>query len=252
MPKKSSRPPAYHFDVRYIPIEPYPSHILFILNTTTNAKYIERLPVGLDEQSSGIEFFPEIAQHAAAEVTKGLIKHLKNDLNVFTEGGGSVSGTVTLSTDDRTLSSAVARELQKSGYPRAQVQTKSIVLLAQREFEEAFREVKRKVNPPLNSTVASLLKTPESIGFHNFRPPTSNDRLLQKADNEVQERQLRLSQYVQYLSNARPAQSLTDLTHNVMEEMDIVGRLLTVKPLNKVRREAEQGIAESQLDFALR
>ncbi|KAK1233896.1 hypothetical protein PQX77_002919 [Marasmius sp. AFHP31] len=248
MPKKSSRPSAYHFDVRYIPIEPYPSHILFILNTTTNAKHIERLPVDLDERTSGIEFFPETAEHAAPEVAKGLVKHLKNDLYVFTEGG-SGSGT-SVSTDDPTLSKAVAAELKKLGYPRAQVQTKSIVLLAQREFDDAFREMKRKASPPLNPTVASLLQTPESIGFHNFRPPSLET--FPDVENEVQERQARVTQYLQYLTNARPAQSLTDLRFNIMEEMAMLERLFVAKPLDVIKREAEQGVAESQLDYALR
>ncbi|KAJ8088474.1 hypothetical protein PM082_022547 [Marasmius tenuissimus] len=248
MPKNSSRPSAYHFDVRYIPIEPYPSHILFILNTTTNAKHIERLPVDLDEHTSGIEFFPETAEHAAPEVAKGLVKHLKNNLHVFTEGG-SGSG-MSVSTDDPTLSKIVAAELKKLGYPRAQVQTKSIVFLAQREFDDAFRDMKRKANPPLSPTVASSLQTPESIGFHNFRPPSLET--FPDVENAVQERQVRVTQYLQYLTNARPAQSLTDLRFNIMEEMDMLERLFVAKPLDMIEREAEQGVAESQLDYALR
>ncbi|KAL0571732.1 hypothetical protein V5O48_010224 [Marasmius crinis-equi] len=244
MPKKGSPTCSYYFDVRYVPIEPYPSHVLFIFDTTTSkAKQphiVERLPVGLDERKSGIVFFPETAEHAANEVAKGLIKRLA--LN---------HDKLDLSTDDPDLAQSVTSELAKLGHPRLRIQTRNLVALSQRYFNDIFGELMGKAVPPLSSTAMSFFPPSQSIGFHNFRPPSPN---VGKQGNDKEFNDLNAkAQYVSCLGNARPpAVSVEDINHDIPTELRKLEMLLAAKPFLVVRREADEGIAEAQLDYAIR
>ncbi|KAK7031181.1 hypothetical protein VNI00_013597 [Paramarasmius palmivorus] len=248
MSPKASDATRWHFDARYIPIEPNPCHVLFIVNMTGIKKHVERLPVGLDKQTSGIKFFPEIASEAAPEVAKALIHAFKQHLggtDVFPFGP---SGS--LSTDDRSLAQAVGAELRKLGIgqERSRIEYKYLISFAQGHFEATFKDLKKQFGA--TEKVTQLLDTPESIGFHNFR--SCNLKARRPEEDPFDESVQRLLEYMHSLLNARPAISLSKLDHKLDEEMDKLRRLFHSKPTPMVEEEADRGVPESQLDFALR
>uniref|UniRef100_A0A0W0EZV8 Uncharacterized protein n=1 Tax=Moniliophthora roreri TaxID=221103 RepID=A0A0W0EZV8_MONRR len=203
------------------------------------------LPVGLDEKSSGIEFFPEIASEAAPEVAKGLI-------HVFTKHlGGSESSPFgpsgTLSTDDQTLARAVGTELRELGVSQIKVDTKPLVAFAQRHFEDTFQDLKKRWGA--TGQVAQLMFTPESIGFQNFRSWDLQTR--EPEADEFNESVQLLTDYMRALYNARPALAIKDLKFDPNQEAMRLRRLFGSKHTSVVEEEADAGIAGSQLDFAL-
>ncbi|ESK95284.1 hypothetical protein Moror_3957 [Moniliophthora roreri MCA 2997] len=203
------------------------------------------LPVGLDEKSSGIEFFPEIASEAAPEVAKGLI-------HVFTKhlGGSEFSPfgpSGTLSTDDQTLARAVGTELRELGVSQIKVDTKPLVAFAQRHFEDTFQDLKKRWGA--TGQVAQLMFTPESIGFQNFRSWDLQTR--EPEADEFDESVQLLTDYMRALYNACPALAIKDLKFDPNQEAMRLRRLFGSKHTSVVEEEADAGIAGSQLDFAL-
>lgn len=71
LPKSLSN--DWYFDVRYIPLEPTPHHIMILVRPGDDFLHTERLPLGLSEDESGIGHFPETAEEAAPEVANALI-----------------------------------------------------------------------------------------------------------------------------------------------------------------------------------
>ena len=66
----------WHFDFRYIQLEPNPSHVITLIQPQSQIIHIERLPVGLPTNQSGIEYFLESGKEAAPEVPKALLHAL--------------------------------------------------------------------------------------------------------------------------------------------------------------------------------
>ena len=85
LPRKEMAPPdevlnEWHFDFRYIQLEPNPSHVITLIQPQSQIIHIERLPVGLPTNQSGIEYFPESGKEAAPEVARALLHAFVNNL----------------------------------------------------------------------------------------------------------------------------------------------------------------------------
>ena len=66
-------PNSWHFDIRYVHLEPTPSHILFFLQDASEFSHLKSFPIGLATRSSRIKFFPDTPGEAAPEVAKALM-----------------------------------------------------------------------------------------------------------------------------------------------------------------------------------
>ena len=77
LPRKEMAPSddvlsEWHFDFCYIEVEPNPSHVITLIQPQSQIIHIERLPIGLTTNQSGIEYFLESGKEAAPEVAKAL------------------------------------------------------------------------------------------------------------------------------------------------------------------------------------
>jgi hypothetical protein len=242
----------WHFDLRFIYLEPTPSHILFLVQFESSYVHIERLPLGISPRASGMDFFPESAAEAAPEVAKALIQAFVDGLGTrtFNQNPPPAFAPWKLTTDDFQLAAAVADEFKKMGVRDELCRIHVVQGQAFREAQNAFngfwKQLKAQTGIP--GIASEIYVAPESICFHNFRPAVwirgVDDENVQKAVN-----------YSSRLSNARPlaveAQS-HQVWENTMKEIDSVMELVETKPSDVVRAEADAGDPEAAIDYALR
>ena len=105
-----------HFDLRYIQLEPTPSHIIALIQPQSQFIHIERLPIGLPVNQSGIEYFPESGKAAAPEVAKALLHAFVNNLGQSAIlNAPPAFSPWKMTTEDQDLASAVGDELKRIG-----------------------------------------------------------------------------------------------------------------------------------------
>ena len=105
-------PNSWHFDIRYVHIEPTPSHPLFLIQHASELSHLERLPIGLSTRSSGIEFLPDIPEEAAPGVAKALTHVF---VNRFGGQASQAIATWNMTTEDKNLAATVGDEFKKLG-----------------------------------------------------------------------------------------------------------------------------------------
>ena len=89
LPRKEMAPSdevlnEWHFDFCYIEVEPNPSHVTTPIQPQSQIIHIERLPIGLTTNQSGIEYFHESGKEAAPEVAKAFLYAFVNYLGQST------------------------------------------------------------------------------------------------------------------------------------------------------------------------
>jgi hypothetical protein len=255
----SGLPNHWHFDLRYIPLDPTPSHVLFLIQLDSGYIHSERLPLGISSRESGIAFFPESGTEAAPEVSKAL-------LHAFVDGFGThrfVSNPPPpfapwkLTTEDPDLAKFVREEFKKIGV-RDQLCNINVVKgkaleIAHTAFDGFWKGLKSQIG--LTGIVAAALTTPNSITFHDFHPTTTTTHLGDDSDDDDSIETMKAIGYVQRLSSSHPISVKMDPYgegQNMMEEMQTIMELFKTKSSEVVRKEADEGNAESAIDYALR
>ena len=166
-------PNEWHFNLRYIQLEPTPSHIIALIQPQSQFIHIERLPIGLPVNQSGIEYFPESGKEAAPEVAKALLHAFVNKLgqSVIPNALPAFSPWK-LTTADKDLASAVSDEFKRIGVRPLELcniglsrpQTNAIM---QEAFTCVFATVKRAAG--YTGIAAAAIKTPQPFIFWNFK-----------------------------------------------------------------------------------
>ncbi len=116
-------------------------------------------------------------------------------------------------------------------------------------FDDFFKSLKRQLG--LNITDSIAFQTPQSVGFHNFTPPTP--AVLVPADGILN----KTMAYAQKRMNCRPQDMSKPYDSSAMYEMamkeaEIIHKQLELKPENVLKVEVDSGNAESALDYGLR
>lgn len=243
----SGLPNHWHFDLRYISLDPTPSHVLFLVQLDSGYIHNERLPLGISPRETGIAFFPESGIEAAPEVTKAL-------LHAFVNGFGFKQFSPwKFTTEDPDLAKAVREEFRKIGV-RGQLCNINVIKgkaleIAHTAFDGFWQGLKAQIG--ITGIVAAAFKAPYSITFHDFHPNTTTTRLGDNSDKDSIKKALR---YVERFSSSHPIPVEIDPYdgQNVMKEIQIIKELLKTKSLEVVRKEADEGNAESAIDYALR
>jgi hypothetical protein len=148
------------------------------------------------------------------------------------------------------LSIAVADEFKKIGSRddlcKIHVVKGKPLVDAQIAFDGFWKALKVQIG--LTGLAGDALATPDSIGFHDYRPATwvehVNDDDTQKA-----------CAYAQRLSSTRPISvgiDSRDAGEMMMNELRIVLELINAKSADEARAQADAGNAESAIDYALR
>lgn len=240
----------WHFDLRYNPLEPNPHHILVCVQVHGNAIHVERLPVGLPSDKSGIEYFPESAVEAAPEIALAIVHIFVNKLN--TPGSADSQGPAMLipsklTMRDRDLPLYVGRELKNLGILPTSL--RNITISSPHVNERAtvrlhpvFNKMKKQAG--YKGANAALIPTPESIGLWNFKldPPfIDNSPGLFKEHME----------YVRLKLNTAPPLVRQDQI-NMRSELSDTMEMLDEEPEEVVREDADDGDPYSAFDYGMR
>lgn len=250
----SSIPNDWFFDVRYIPLEPTPHHILFLIRPEDKFVHTERLPLGLSSNRSGIAYFPELADEAAPELANALIHSFVNNFGKATALPPSAPWK--LITHDPALAIEIEKEFRKLGVReelcRIQI-SKRYDSLAQSLCDDFFQGLKRSKG--ITGMLDALLDTPQSIGFYNFRPP-ADDHFIQVEEGSggghiIGDVSLdRILGYTREFMNSRC--KTTDFVEDLSGAVHDVLNLFQSKSVAVVRAEADAGNPESAIDYAFR
>jgi hypothetical protein len=248
----SGLPNHWHFDLRYIPLDPTPSHLLFLVQLDSSYIHSERLPLDTPSTTSGLAYFPETGAEAAPEIAKALIRSFAHNfgLQKFEPNPPPAFAPWKFTTEDPQLAIAVADEFKKIGVRdelcKVHVVKGKPLVDAQKAFDGFWKSLKTQIG--LTGLAGNAVVTPDSIGFHNYRPAAwvehVNDDDTQKA-----------CAYAQRLSSTRPISveiDPRDAGEKMMNELRIVLELINTKSAVEVRAQADAGNAEAAIDYALR
>ena len=256
LPCEPLRPPGipnhWHFDLRYVPIDPTPSHLLFLIQLDSSHVHTERLPLGISTCASGMAFFPETGAEAAPEIAKALIHSFLHSfgLKQFERNPPPPFAPWKLTTEDPQLAIAVGDEFKKLGVRKELCKIHVVkgraLKKTQSAFEDLWGDMKKRLG--LNTLQAALFIPPDSIGFHNFRPAVwvgnVNDSDFEKA-----------LAYAQRLGSVRPV-SLDDdpreVGQDIRKMVEAILELVNIQSAEQVRAQADAGDAKSAIDYALR
>ena len=251
----SGLPNHWHFDLRYIALEPTPSHVLFLVQLDSGYVHSECLPLGISPRESGIPFFPESGIEAAPEVSKALLHASVNGFGThrFEPNPPPLFSPWKFTTEDPDLAKAVREEFKKIG---VRDQLCNINVLKGKALEiahTAFDAFWKGLG--VTGSVAAALTTPNSITFHDFHPKTTTTRLGDDSDDDDSIETMKAIGYVRRLSSSHPISVKMDpydKGQNTMKEVQGIMELFKTKSSEVVRKEADEGNAESAIDYALR
>ncbi|RDB23855.1 hypothetical protein Hypma_009034 [Hypsizygus marmoreus] len=238
---------VWYFDLRYIPLEPNPSHVLFVVQMESTCTHTERLPLGRPP-NWGIAFFPETPEAAAPEVCKTLIHLFLTGLVNGTRKFHPPFAPWMLATHDPTLGVAVGQEFKRMGVMKELCEIQTIIMNDKRveTVQKAFDGVwaKLKASAGINAPMVS----PNTISFYSLRiTPWSTN-----VDKDFVNRVL---SYTSRLSDARSLTTepaIANTSTYLREQLNRALELFSAKPAKVVRAEADAGNAESAIDYALR
>ena len=250
-------PNEWHFDIRYVHLEPNPSHALVFVQPQSQFIHMERLPVGLPHDASGIVFFPESGKEAAPEAAKTILYSFVNNMGNNQMMGSRAPPAFApwkLTTDDRSLAVAVGNELKRLGVRpdalcKIGVSRPSVNRLADTVFTRVFSRMKQYLFS--DPTISDVISTPTSIGFENFKlddPPLNLHGMNGLPDL--------LMKYVQLWKNCEPPGpgelDSSAMLAGIQLGVAMLERKLLEKPEAIIKAQADRGSPEAALDYGLR
>ncbi|EDR06475.1 uncharacterized protein LACBIDRAFT_328873 [Laccaria bicolor S238N-H82] len=269
LPRKETAPSdeelnEWHFDLRYMQLEPNPSHIITLIQPQSQIIHIERLPVGLPTNQSGIEYFPESAKEAAPEVAKAFLHAFVNNIGQSTTTNAPPAfAPWKLTTEDKDLASAVSDELKRIGVRPLELCTITLSKtqtnrIMQKAFTRLFANLKTAAG--YTGTGSAAITTPQPFTFWNFKPDPqemSPRRRSQSTDESDEVKRVNLAlRYIETWTNSRPPDpSQVDsksFMPQVKRELEVLLKVLDKRPEGKVKADADAGDADAALDYGLR
>ncbi|KAF8075045.1 hypothetical protein FPV67DRAFT_1475810 [Lyophyllum atratum] len=257
LPRKPRAPSGlvsnnWHFDLRYVPLDPTPSHFLFVVQLESSYIHGERVPLGLPANASGIAYFPETGTEAALEVAKALIHSFLDGFgeHKFSFDPPPAYAPWKLTTEDPTLAEAVGLEFKRLGVRTElctiEVVTGKSLAIAQEAFVGFWEGLKKQMG--ITGILSAALSAPGSIVFKNLRlAPWVGD----VNDDETN----KALAYTQRLSTARPLSEeapTTAVGEDMVKTFRLNMMLLQSRSNEVVRAEADAGNGGSAIDFSLR
>ncbi|KDR84456.1 hypothetical protein GALMADRAFT_87436 [Galerina marginata CBS 339.88] len=245
----------WHFDLRYVQLEPEPSHVVAITLPESPLLHIEWLPV-TSPSESGITFFPESPEEAAPEIAKALLHAFAHSFSEYNLGRPNALLLIApwrLTTEDKGLALAVGDEFKRLGVCppelcRIGVSTKSLNKKVQDRFDSYFHDIKKATGIP--EKVCSLVSTPKSIVFHEQRPCTTSD--IDAEESQTNERAISLT-YISVIERCRPEMdAVRGFEERLCKWAEGLDKILTEKPTDIVKEAADAGDAEAAYDYGLR
>ncbi|TRM68687.1 hypothetical protein BD626DRAFT_482474 [Schizophyllum amplum] len=246
----------WHFDLRYLPLEPRPHHILLIARVDGSSSHIARLPLGLPAHRDGMDFFPDTPADAAPTVARALVH------SFTTNAALSAVRPMRLMTPDTGLAKEVGNELKRIGVKAKELQsisksTPAAIVAADELFEVAWKRMMREAG--FQGLFAQVLGTPEYINMSNLKlrepEPAMNETPSAMVMTAMQRRFLEALEYTKIWYEARPPTHRID--YSSMETMKrkanyVCEDYLPENPAEDMKEAADEGIASAAFDYALR
>ena len=254
-------PNVWHFDIRYVQFEPTPAHILAIIQPQSLFFHMERLPIGLPAEASGIEFFPESAKDAAPEIAKALLHAFVNNLGsneMLGPNAPRMYAPWRLTTEDRDLADSVGEEFRRLGVHSDELckiglSTKSVNKLMQDHFHDFFQTLKKSIG--IEDWVSAFIATPTSIMFQLCPSLARQPEFLAEEEDDDIDRLTTLSlRYVTELQKCRPhmAEDTDPTSAKLIEQIHAIRRMVIEKPASVVKAEADLGNPDAAFDYGIR
>jgi hypothetical protein len=253
-------PNVWHFDIRYVQFEPTPAHILAIIQPQSFFFHMERLPIGLSAEASGIEFFPETAKDAAPEVAKALLHAFVTNLgsnDMLGSNAPRMFAPWRLTTEDRDLADSVGEEFRRLGVQSDELckiglSTKSVNKLMQDHFHDYFQTLKKSIG--IQDWIFDLIATPTSIAFHLCPSFSPRPEFSAEEDNDVDNLTALSLKYVTELQKCRPhnAEDTNPTSARITEQLHAIRQMIIEKPARVVKAEADLGNADAAFDYGIR
>jgi len=247
-------PNVWHFDIRYVHLEPTPSHVVAIIQPQSLYFHMERLPVGLAADVSGIEFFPESAKDAAPVVANALLHAFVNNLGLNEIQGSNAPPPFApwrLTTEEKALADAVGEEFRRLGvHPdklcKIGLSTNSVNKTMQDHFDGFFQSLLKVIG--IEDWVSALITPPTSITFQNF--VFSPWRAGEADDDDIN---LLCLNYVTELEKSRPRKAgETDTSSRIPGLISSIRQMVIQKPAMAVKADADIGNPEAAFDYGIR
>ncbi|RDB23588.1 hypothetical protein Hypma_009049 [Hypsizygus marmoreus] len=245
-------PNTWHFDLRYVPLEPTPGHLLFIVQIESSYIYTERLPLGLPSRSSGVSFFPETGGAAAPEVCKGLIHAFLDGFgeHKFERNPSPPFAPWKFTTEDSSLAAAVGTEFKRLGVRKELCKIEVVkgkpLDVAHQAFSDFWDGLKKTMG--ITGIVAATLTAPNSIVFRNLQ-------LAKWVGDAEADDDTKALAYIQRLTSTRPL-SMEDphlkTGDQMLKDLNAKMELFDSVCVHTLSREADAGNAEAAIDYALR
>jgi len=253
-------PNEWHFDIRYIHIEPTPSHVLFLLQPQSQFIHLERLPLGLSPGTSGLTFFPETGKEAAPDLVKGLLHSFVNNLGLNGPGDKAFGAPWKLSTEDRELAEAVGQEVKRLGVREEAlwtigVSSPRVNSLARTAFENYFGTLKKSIG--ISDLPAAAIVAPDSIIFSTFKADGEPQVCIDTNNLNAENKDVALAMnYVQLRAAASPVTELEPNAKQILQKQQIPMQefylSLDERTEAVVRAAADSGDPEASAEYGLR
>jgi hypothetical protein len=230
---------TWHFDIRFVSLEPSPSHVLFLVQPGSRYAHLERLPL---DRPGDLSFFPESENEAALEIARALLHSFVDNmgLNKMQQNPPSPFAPWTLMTEEPSLAAAVGAELKKMGVTKelhtVSVSSKADIRIAEESFIKFYRDF--ATNP--------TVPPPQAIMFRTQIPPLTQQELPGDDFKYA-------CDYYQLRQNMRPPRKNIDKTGAFdLAAVQSVMADLTAISTPDVKTKADAGDMDAALDYALR
>lgn len=254
----------WHFDIRFIPFETNPSHVLFLVQPESGYFITEFLPLGVPPGGDHHAWFPETSVDAAPPVAKAILQCFLTGYSARPKRAEALGlshsiqtfAPWSLSTCSGNLATAMEKEFKRLGVSEdrctvevSDIQTKGSTI------DEAFSRWMQEFKWVLGiSRVASgLLPDPRAISF-DYKIQSIQDAFKVSPDDQGTKMACG-----QQLWNCRPAtrekifyateEPMYGMFHQDMQAVDLFDRI----PTKLVAAEADkEGLPETMMNYGLR
>jgi hypothetical protein len=248
LPRKPKTPSGFvandwHFDIRFVPLEPNPAHVLFLLQPASNYVHLEYLPLGSRDGLNRPEFFPESAEEAAQEIARALLHSFVDNMGLhkFQAMPPPPFAPWALTTEEPGLAKAVGEELESMGVSAkglltVSISARNVIADATKAFGNIFQRI--CANP--------IIPPSEAIMFRTQTPARSQSRTHEAMIEFATE-------YYQLKENMSPPRENID-KRNPFDYQKLQATMANLQThlTTDVKTRAEQGDPEATFDYALR
>ncbi|KAL1752575.1 hypothetical protein FB107DRAFT_265390 [Schizophyllum commune] len=249
-------PTQWHFDLRYLPLEPKPYHILLVSRADGASSHIEKLPIGCPADRDGLEFFPDTPADAAPTVARALVELFSTKATLGKERPSR------LMTPDTGLAAEVGKELRRIGVSARELHnvaksTPAAISTSNRLFEPVWKQMLHEAK--FHGVFATVLSMPEYINMSNIKLRAPERLMTEGPDvghlTREQKEFLGILEYMKKWFEARPPSDKIDYSSVDIMAMNARRALAEYFPENsaeEVKDDADEGQAWAALDYALR